>query len=96
MKYLFLLLLINYAFQNKALFSKCHKLFYESIQKIFKKLFPMQINFLRVFFILCTFIQTKKEEPASLVLNDESNGPASLPETKLKTEDLFAGKYLDH
>ncbi|CAE1225179.1 SNX1_2 [Acanthosepion pharaonis] len=35
--------------------------------------------------------ETKKEEPASLVLNDESNGPASLPDTKLKTEDLFAG-----
>ncbi|XP_052828038.1 sorting nexin-2 isoform X2 [Octopus bimaculoides] len=35
--------------------------------------------------------ETKKYEPASLILNEEKDGPASLPEDNLKTEDLFAG-----
>ncbi|CAI9731043.1 sorting nexin-2 isoform X2 [Octopus vulgaris] len=35
--------------------------------------------------------ETKKFEPASLILNEEKDGPASLPEDNLKTEDLFAG-----
>ncbi|XP_052828039.1 sorting nexin-2 isoform X3 [Octopus bimaculoides] len=34
--------------------------------------------------------ETKKYEPASLILNEEKDGPASLPEDNLKTEDLFA------
>ncbi|XP_036363723.1 sorting nexin-2 isoform X3 [Octopus sinensis] len=34
--------------------------------------------------------ETKKFEPASLILNEEKDGPASLPEDNLKTEDLFA------
>ncbi|GAB1606160.1 sorting nexin-2-like isoform X1 [Argonauta hians] len=35
--------------------------------------------------------ETKKYDSANLILNEEKDGPASLPDDNLKTEDLFAG-----